>query len=138
MTNFRDFSSSDECQSVARTIDADAPLEMRQELIDLIFHIAEHNSSDLSDERMHRIICQSLGEGASGKPYGGFRYAAGRDLNNPDWPRVYDLICRIWPEFKKLGIKKIVTGPSMEVVHKGPVIDYREGVNRILSAYGVV
>jgi len=95
---------------------------MRNELIDLVFHIAEHNAPPLSDERMQRVISQSLGEKASGQPYGGFRYAAGRDLGKANWPRVYDLICRLWPEFLSAGASE----------------DYRQGVNRILSAYGVV
>ena len=43
MTHFRDFSSSDEIQPPLRNIDSDAPLGMRQELTDLIFHIVEHN-----------------------------------------------------------------------------------------------
>jgi hypothetical protein len=137
MTHFRDFSSSKEFSPKVRNVDSDAPTGMRQELIDLIFHIAEHNSPPLNDELIHRIICQSLGTHASGQPYGGFRYAAGRDISKADWPRVYDLICRIWPEFKKLGIKKIAAKPN-EFIKKGPVIDYRNGVNRILSAYGVV
>jgi hypothetical protein len=137
MTHFRDFTSSKEFPPKVRNVDSDAPAGMRQELIDLIFHIAEHNSDVLNDELIHRIICQCLGISASGQPYGGFRYAAGRDINKVDWPRVYDLICRIWPEFKKLGIKKIVTKPN-EFIKKGPIIDYRNGVNRILSAYGVV
>lgn len=122
MTHFRDFSSSDEFQPAVRNIDSDAPAGLRQELIDLIFHLAEHNSPPLIDERMHRIICQSLGVSASGQPYSGFRYAAGRDLRKADWHRVYDVICRLWPEFESAG----VTG------------EYRQGVNRILAAYGVV
>jgi hypothetical protein len=95
---------------------------MRNELIDVIFHIVEHNSPPLSDERMQRVISQSLGEKASGEPYGGFRYAAGRDVQKADWPRVYDLISRLWPEFHNAGASE----------------DYRLGVNRILSAYRVV
>ena len=61
------------------------------------------------------------GFAASGQPYGGFRYAAGRDINKAEWPRVYDLICRLWPELPS------VLRP-----------DYRTGVNRILSGYRVV
>lgn len=71
---------------------------------------------------MHRIICQSLGVSASGQPYSGFRYAAGRDLSKADWHRVYDLICRLWPEFEGAGLTE----------------EYRKGVNRIIASYGVV
>ena len=133
MTHFRDFTSSDEFQPVVRNVDSDAPAKMRQELIDLIFHLAEYNFPLLSDERIHRIICQSLGERASGQPYGGFRYAAGRDLANAEWPRVYDLICRLWPEFQKAKTRALQRGTYTKVQEK-----YLQGVNRILSAYGVV
>jgi hypothetical protein len=122
MTHFRDFTSSEEFQPIVRNVDSDAPIGMRQELIDLIFHLTEHNSPPLDVELMHRIICQSIGTHASGQPYGGFRYAAGRDLGRAEWPRVYDLICRLWPEFESSGISE----------------KYYQGVNRILSGYGVV
>lgn len=105
-----------------RNIDSDAPEGMRHELVDLVFHLAEHNHPLLSEERMHRIICQSLGKKASGQPYSGFRYAADRDLTKTDWRRVYDLISRLWPEFFSAGVSE----------------EYRQGVNRILAAYGVV
>lgn len=122
MTHFREFTSSEEVSPIVRNVDSDAPSGMRQELIDLIFHLTEHNSPPLGVELMHRIICQSIGAPASGQPYGGFRYAAGRDLGKAEWPRVYDLICRLWPEFKTAGITD----------------EYCQGVNRILSGYGVV
>ena len=122
MTHFRQFSSSDEFSSPVRNIDSNAPSDKRNELIDLIFHIVENNSPPLNEQRMHRIICQSLGETASGKPYAGFRHAAGRDLGKADWPRVYDLICRLWSEFESEGLSD----------------QYREGVNRILSGNRVV
>lgn len=122
MTHFRNFSSSDEFQPVVRNIDSDAPAGMRQELIDLIFHITEHNSPPLSDERMQRVICQSLGVSASGKPHAGFRHAAGRDLRDAGWQRVFDLICRLWPEFESAGLAE----------------KYQQDVNSILAANGVV
>ena len=122
LTNFREFSSSQEVHPPLRNIDSDAPEGLRNELIDLIFHIVEHNSPILSEERMYRIICQSLGKKSSGQPYGGFRYASAHDLGGADWRRVYDLICRLWPEFLQVRATE----------------NYREGVNRILSAYGVV
>jgi hypothetical protein len=43
----------------------------------------------------------------------------GRDIRKVDWPRIYDLIARLWPDFDRQGFG-----------HK-----YREGVNRILAAY---
>ncbi len=122
MTHFRDFTSSKELSPKIRNVDSDAPAGMRQEIIDLVFHITEHNSSFLDDGLIHRIICQSIGAHASGQPYGGFRYAAGRDLGKAEWPRVYDLICRLWPEFENAGLNE----------------EYRQGVNRILTGYSVV
>lgn len=122
MTYFRDFSSSEEIKPKVRDIDSDAPLGMRHELTDLDFHLVEYNSPPLSEERMYRIISQSLGKRTSGQPYGGFRYAAGRDLAEADWPRVYDLICRLWLEFVQAGVTE----------------QYRQGVNRILSGNGVI
>jgi len=122
MTHFRDFTSSEQFPPKIRNVDSDAPSGMRQELIDLVFYLAEHNSPPLGVELMHRIICQSIGTHASGQPYGGFRYAAARDLGRADWPRVYDLICRLWPEFEAIGITD----------------EYCQGVNRILSGYGIV
>jgi len=117
VSNFREFSASDEVKRACPRHYSDAPDGMRQELIDLFFYLVEHNSSPLNEGIMHRIVCQSLGEIASGHPYGGFRYAAGRDFAKADWQRVYDVICRLWPEFTKA-----------EVGH-----EYRSGVNRILA-----
>jgi hypothetical protein len=71
MSYFRDFSSSDEFQPRNRSIENEAPDGMRQELIDLIFYLVENNPSVLSEERIHRVICQSIGVRASGQPYGG-------------------------------------------------------------------
>jgi len=99
----------------------DAPHGLRQELIDHFFGLVERGSGPLSEEGLHRVICQSLGVKASGQPYAGYRYAAGRDIGRVPWMRIYDLICRLWPEFERAGLHEC----------------YREGVNRILAAYGV-
>lgn len=123
LNHFRDFSLSDEQIPPVRNVDSDAPEGMRNELLDLFFHFAEHhNSSTFNPDLLYRIICQSLDKRASGQPYSGYRYASGRDLGSANWHRVYDLICRLWPEFVKAGIKE----------------EYRNGVNRILNAYGIV
>jgi hypothetical protein len=94
---------------------------MRQELVDVFFSIAEQNPRTIEEFQLHRVICQSLGARAAGNPYGGYRYAAGRDISGVDWPRVYDLIVRLWPEFYRMGLGEI----------------YRGEVNRVLAAYGV-
>jgi hypothetical protein len=99
----------------------DAPQEMRQELIDLVFGLAEQNPEAIPAERLHRIIGQSLGIGIAGQPYGGFRYASGRDIGRTQWQRIYDLVARLWPEFVRAGLTD----------------EYHEGINRILAGYGV-
>jgi len=92
MSHFRDFSASNDASPPIRNIDSDAQSGLTHELVDLVFHLAEHNSRPLSEQRMHRVICQSIGVSASGQPYGGFRYAAARDLGGAKWQRVYDVI----------------------------------------------
>src|SRR5258708_22335190 len=92
---------------------------MRQELVDLIFSIAEHNPDEIPSEHVYRATSQTLGIVASGVPYSGYRYATGRDVRKVDWPRIYDLIARLWPDFDRQGFG----------------YKYREGVNRILAAY---
>jgi hypothetical protein len=103
-----------------RSVDNDAPSGLRQEFIDLAFHTFEQETR-YDEARLHKIISQSLGLAASAQPYGGFRYAVGRDINRAEWSRVYDLICRLWAELPR------VLQP-----------DYRTGVNRILAGYRVV
>jgi hypothetical protein len=92
---------------------------MRQEFVDLVFSIAEHNQDEIPPEHIYRVTCQSLGIATSGFPSSGYRHAAGRDVRKVDWPRIYDLIARLWPDFDRQGFG-----------HK-----YREGVNKILAAY---
>src|SRR5208282_6548964 len=92
----RSFTSQLE-DSAGRSVDDDAPSGLRQEFIDLVFHVFER-APHYDEARLHKIITQSLGFAASGQPYGGFRYAVGRDINRSEWPRVYDLICRLWAE----------------------------------------
>jgi hypothetical protein len=54
------------------------------------------------------------------QPYGGFRYADGRDIARVAWPRVYDLISRLWAEYDWIGLSD----------------EYHRAVNRILAGYG--
>lgn len=103
-----------------RTLE-DAPREMRQELVDVFFGLAEQNvGGGLSDARVHRVLSQSVGIAPAGNPYGGYRYAAGRDIGGVPWQRVYDLISRLWPLFDGANLTD----------------QYREGVNRVLAGYG--
>jgi len=114
----RGFSGHSGDGSGAREVE-DAPEPMRHELVDFFFSIAEHHPEELPPEHVYRATCQSLGIHAAGVPYGGYRYATGRDIRRIDWPRIYDVIVRLWPDFDRQGFG-----------HK-----YREGVNRILAAY---
>lgn len=87
-------------------------------MVDCFFNIAEHNQEEISPEHVYQVTCQSLGISV-GNPYSGYRNASGRDVRRVDWPRIYDLIARLWPDFDRQGFG-----------HR-----YREGVNRILAAY---
>jgi hypothetical protein len=99
----------------------DAPQPMRQELVDLFFSLSEHNQDEISPEHIYRVTCQSLGIQCSGAPYSGYRYATGRDVRNVEWPRIYDLVSRLWTDFERQGFGG----------------RFREGTNRILAAYAV-
>jgi len=119
--------------NTSRAVDNDAPSGLRQELIDLVYQV--HRTSvykklgepiqgeyhpQFNEANLHKVITQSLGREASGQPYSGFRYAVGRDINKVDWPRVYDLICRLWDEIPfelraayETGINRILAGYSI-------------------------
>jgi hypothetical protein len=116
----RGFSEQSPDSSGARNLE-DAPRPMRQELIDLFFSLSEHSQSDVPPEHVYRATAQSLGIEAAGVPYGGFRHASGRDIRGVAWPRVYDLISRLWMDFERHGLGR----------------QFCEGVNRILAAYGI-
>ena len=88
MTNFRQFSNSQRLAPKARTVDSDAPREFRNELVDLVFSLA---AEPLTEYHLHRLMTQNIGASVSANPYGGYRYAIGRDLGRADWVRVYDL-----------------------------------------------
>lgn len=119
MTQIRGFSAQGGETPVTRGVE-DAPQPMRQELVDLFFSLAEHHEDEIPSEHVYRVTCQSSGISSSGMPYSGFRYATGKEVRNLEWPRVYDLIARLWLDFDRLGLGG----------------QYREGVNRILAAYG--
>jgi len=115
----RSFTSQLDDDTAGRAIADDAPAGMRQEFIDAAIHVLEQ-APGYSEGRLYRIVAQSLGIQPSGQPTSGFRYAIGRDVSRADWQRVYDLICRIWPE-----------------VPWDLQTNYRTAVNRVLSAYHV-
>lgn len=116
----RDFTSQVEVFA-GRSIDNDAPVELRQEFIDLVFHVLEEEGGGRNSRWLYNIMCQSVGITPTGNPASGYKHAIGRDINKIEWPRVYDLICRLWAE-----------------VPEDLRADYRTGINRILSGYHVV
>jgi hypothetical protein len=93
---------------------------LRNELVDLAFSLGVE--SGLEEVQIHRLITLSIGESPSGQPYGGYRYAASRDLGRADWVRVYDLIPRLGHEFRRVSRFE----------------QFRDAVNRILAANRVV
>lgn len=116
----RNFSAQEGHIPQVRNVE-DAPSALRHELLDLIFHLAEHNPADGMDRRVYHIICQHCGRMGSANPWGGLRRGASREIDNVVWPRIYDLIIRLWPEF----------------VRSEQADEYRQGVNRILAGHGV-
>jgi hypothetical protein len=114
----RDFTSQME-EPVNRSVDDDAPAGMRQEFIDAVF-LALGQAGRANEARLYQVICQSLGVAPSGNPHAGFRHAIGRDVSRADWPRVYDLICRLWVE--------------IPTDFRG---DFQTSVNRILACHRV-
>jgi hypothetical protein len=102
-----------------RRVDSDAPSGFRQELVDLVFTLAADTPA--GEEHFHRVVTQSIGKQVSGSPYGGYRYAAARDLGKADWVRVYDLLPRLALEFGRFDLFD----------------RFRHGVNRLLAAYGI-
>jgi hypothetical protein len=111
-----------EISAPERNIDKDAPQGMRQEILDAAFSIAEHNSdARLTTDLIYRVVSQTLGIAPSGNPYGGFRYAAARDLSRAPWPRVYDIILRLAREFDQEWYA-----------------EFQQGINEALAGNGVV
>ena len=120
MVYIRDFNNREQAP-LQRNVE-DAPPGMRQELTDLFFALVEQlpQPNPLPRDQLHQVISQSLGVQAAGQPYGGFRYAIGRDIARVQWTRVYDLISRLWHEYERIDLDG----------------EFREGVNRILAGYG--
>lgn len=118
--SFREFSTSQGLYPKDRSVDADAPVSFRNELVDLVFSLA--HDSKLGEEHFFRLMTQNIGASVAGKPYGGYRYAIGRDLARADWVRVYDLLPRLATEFKRVGL----------------FAQFRNDLNRILAGNGII
>ena len=114
----RGFSSQLNDGSKARDVE-DAPDPMRRELLDCIYSISEHNHEELQPEYVYQAACHSLGFDTQSFVPGGYRPASIRNVTKVEWPRVYDLIARLWPDYERQGLGR----------------SYEEGVNRILAGY---
>jgi hypothetical protein len=103
-------------------IDNAAPAGMRLELIDQVYALSERPQTGKPIE-VYVILNHTLGVGAPGNPMDGRRQRAGRNLAEvQDWRRVYDVVARFATEFRRIGL----------------FAEYRESVNRVFAAYGVV
>jgi hypothetical protein len=117
----RNFTGQEGFVPPARNVE-DAPQPMRQELLDAICLVAGQTNNRVNVEGdLYFTISQNLGVQAAANPMGGRRQRLGRDLNNAEWPRVYDLVVRLWPEFQRVGFQEV----------------YRGEINRVLAANGV-
>jgi hypothetical protein len=119
VNRFRAFSSGQSGDGSGAREVQDAPGPMRQELVDLFYSIAEHNHEEIQPEHVYQATSQSLGIQVSNVAYGGYRQITSRDVGRVDWPRIYDLIARLFPDFERQGFGRA----------------YQEGVNKILAAY---
>jgi hypothetical protein len=121
MGGFRDFTNR-HIQPVERNIDDDAPGAMRQELVDFVFHLVGQTEGLVRERQIYEITGLMLGAGITANPYGGHLARVSRDIGAADWPRVYDWLSRLWPEFEQAAFHA----------------EYRNGVNNILAGNGVV
>lgn len=121
----RNFTNQEDHNPTIRNIDSDAPHEMRRELVDLFFSILDNNPDILGTidhDFIYRVSCQSMGFETTANPYGGPRTRVEREILRANWQQVYNLICRLWQEYRRVELAD----------------QYRNGVNRILSAHGIV
>jgi hypothetical protein len=117
----RDFSMSGEIPVPQRHIDNDAPHQMRTELLNSVFALAD-DAVGPSERTLYNAITGALGLVAAVQPYGGLPRRASEHLNQADWPRVFDIILRLVPEFTR----------------PGRLAEYRNAVNTTLAAHGIV
>jgi len=117
----REFSISGGIPVPQRHIDNDASYQMRTELLDSVFALAD-DAVGPSTRTLYNAITGALGIVAAVQPYGGLLRRASEHLNQADWPRVFDIILRLVPEFTR----------------RGRLGEYRNAVNTVLAAHGIV
>jgi hypothetical protein len=117
----RDFTQN-HLAPVDRAIDDDAPRQMRDELVDFFFHLAEESNGQVQPRALYEATGLMLGGGITANPYGGYPARVSRDIGNAFWARVYDWISRMQQLFERAGMGA----------------QFREGVNTVLAAHGLV
>jgi hypothetical protein len=105
-----------------RNVDNDAPREMRGELVDFFFRLANDSDGQIQPRAIYEVTGLMLGVGLTANPYGGYPARVSRDIGGADWWRVYDWISRLWQEFERVRLAD----------------QFREGVNVVLAAHGIV
>jgi hypothetical protein len=105
-----------------RNVDNAAPDEMRGELVDFFFQLVNQSSGQLQPRAIYEATGLMLGAGITAHPYGGYPGRVLRDIRGADWWRVYDWVSRLWHEFDRVGLAG----------------QFRDGVNVVLAAHGVV
>src|SRR5260370_33571445 len=96
----RGFSMGGEVSAPERNIDKDAPQGMRQEILDIAFSIAEHNSDvRLTPDLIYRVVSQrSESLLPETHTVASVMQPVGTSVGAP-WPRAYDIILRLAREF---------------------------------------
>lgn len=118
MARFRELSTSEGILSRERTVDSDAPREFRNEVIDLVFSLADQHKGE---KYLYEMIAQNIGGFVVGQSQYSYRYLTGKVLEKAEWVRVYDLLPRLADEFRKGGLFE----------------EFRGNLNRILAANGI-
>ena len=117
----RDFSMSGEVPIPLRRIDNDAPPQLRIELLSSVFSLADDGMGP-SERTLYSAVIGTLGILGAVQPYGGLVRRASENLCEAPWPRVFDVILRLVPEFQR----------------PGRLDEYRRTVNGIFAAHGVI
>jgi hypothetical protein len=99
----RDFTQN-HLAPLERAIDDDAPRQMRDELVDFFFHLAEVSNGQVQPRALYEATGLMLGAGITANPYGGYPARVSRDIGNAFWARVYDWISRMQQLFERAGM----------------------------------
>jgi hypothetical protein len=118
----RDFSMSGEVAIPVRRLDNDAPEGLRVELLNVIFGLVDETGIGPTEREIYNDITGCLGVQAAVNPYGGLCARASRHLCEAEWPRTFDVLLRLAPEF----------------ANRERLEEFRQAVNRVLAAYGSV